>query len=148
MSNRGAARAAPFFIRCLTGGGAAMGTIAAAVAAILILTLPAGAQAFRCGTGLVKTGDTTGRVLIECGPPSYKEGAGTKTKAKSVKIDKTKDVPVEQKTTRGASRKVERWFYNCGEHDFLYILTFEGGVLTKEETQGYGKGKSDCEGRR
>jgi len=118
------------------------------VAAVLVLTLPGGAQAFRCGSGLVKIGDTTGKVLIECGPPTYKEGAGTKTTEKSVKTAKTKDVPAERKTTRGSSRKVQRWFYNCGEHDFLYILTFEGGVLTKEETQGYGKGKSDCEGAR
>ncbi len=66
-----------------------MGTIAAAVAvaAVLILALPGDAQAFRCGSGLVKVGDTTGKVLIECGPPTYKEGAGTKTKAKSVKTD-------------------------------------------------------------
>jgi hypothetical protein len=28
-----------------------------------------------------------------------------------------------------------------------YILTFEGGVQTKEETKGYGKGR-DCQGRR
>ena len=126
-----------------------MGAIATvAVAAVLVLTLPGGAQAFRCGSGLVKIGDTTGKVLIECGPPTYKEGAGTKTTEKSVKTAKTKDVPAERKTTRGTSRKVQRWFYNCGEHDFLYILTFEGGVLTKEETQGYGKGKSDCEGAR
>jgi len=146
----GAARAAPFFIgRFFDGGGAAMGTIAAvAVAAVLVLALPGGAQAFRCGSGLVKIGDTTGKVLIECGSPTYKEGAGTKTKEKTVKIEKTKEQPVERKTTRGSSRKVQRWFYNCGEHDFLYILTFEGGVLTKEETQGYGKGKSDCEGAR
>ena len=118
------------------------------MAAVLALTLPGDAQAFRCGSGLVKIGDTTGKVLIECGPPTYKEGAGTKTTEKSVKTAKTKDVPAERKTTRGSSRKVQRWFYNCGEHDFLYILTFEGGVLTKEETQGYGKGKSDCEGAR
>ena len=81
--------------------------------------------------------------------PTYKEGAGTKSKAKSLKTtERTKDKSAERKSSRGASRKVERWFYNCGEHDFLYVLTFAGGVLEKEETQGYGKGKSDCQGRR
>jgi hypothetical protein len=49
-----------------------------------------------------------------------------------------------QKTCQESSRKVERWFYNCGEHDFTYVLTFAGGVLEKEETEGYGKGRSDC----
>jgi hypothetical protein len=129
-----------------------MGPIAAAlgVAALLTLAVPGAgdAQAFRCGSGLVKAGDTTGKVLIECGPPTYKEGAGTKTKAKSAKTEKAKDKPAERKSTRGASRKGERWFYNCGDHDFLYVLTFAGGALEKVETEGYGKGKSDCQGRR
>ena len=126
-----------------------MGRIAAAVGVtvLLILAVPGAAQAFRCGSGLVRVGDTTGKVLIECGPPSYKEGAGTKTKTKSIKTaEKAKDKSV--RSSRGASRKVERWFYNCGESDFLYVLTFAGGVLEKEETQGYGKGKSDCQGRK
>ena len=128
-----------------------MGTIAAAVgaAALLILAIPGDAQAFRCGSGLVRVGDTTGKVLIECGPPSYKEGAGTKSKAKSIKTtERAKEKSAERRSSRGASRKVERWFYNCGESDFLYVLTFGGGVLEKEETQGYGKGKSDCQGRK
>ncbi|MHB8771462.1 MAG: DUF2845 domain-containing protein [Syntrophales bacterium] len=127
-----------------------MGTIAAALgmAAFLIVALGGDALAFRCGSGLVRAGDTTGKVLMECGPPTYKEGAGTKTKAKSVKTEKARDRTAERKVSRGAGRKVERWFYNCGESDFLYVLTFAGGVLEKEETQGYGKGKSDCLGRK
>jgi hypothetical protein len=128
-----------------------MGTIAAmlGVAALLTLIVPGDAQAFRCGSGLVIEGDRTGKVLIECGPPTYKEAAGVKTKGKSQKArgkkTRTSSEPV---THRENSGKVERWFYNCGEHDFVYILTFEGGVLTKEETKGFGKGRSDCQGRR
>ena len=129
-----------------------MGTITAAVGVtvLLILAVPAGdALAFRCGSGLVKIGDTTGKALIECGPPTYKEGAGTKSKAKSLKTtERAKEKSAERKSSRGATRKAERWFYNCGESDFLYVLTFTGGVLEKEETQGYGKGKSDCLGKR
>ena len=75
-----------------------MGTIAAAVGVTVLLTLaiPGDAQAFRCGSGLVRVGDTTGKVLVECGPPSYKEGAGTKTKAKSIKTEKAKDTSVKK----------------------------------------------------
>jgi hypothetical protein len=129
-----------------------MGTIVMAVGAavLLILAVPGDAQAFRCGSGLVKIGDTTGKVLIECGPPTYKEGAGTKSKVKSTKTtEKVKETAKakERKSSRGTTRKVERWFYNCGEHDFIYVLSFTGGILEKEETQGYGKGKSDCLGR-
>ena len=127
-----------------------MGKIVAAVgvAAFLVLAVPVDLHAFRCGSGLVHVGDKTGKVLIECGPPTYKEGAGTKTKAKSSKTEKAKGKPVERRGSQGASRKAERWYYNCGESDFIYVLTFSGGVLEKEETEGYGKGKSDCQGRR
>ncbi len=31
---------------------------------------------------------------------------------------------------------------------FLAVLNFAGGVLEKEETQGCGKGKSDCPGKK
>jgi hypothetical protein len=123
--------------------------MAVGVAALLTLAVPGEAVAFRCGSGLVKVGDTTGKVLLECGPPTYKEGAGTKSKVKSKKTaERTKEKSAERKSSRGATRKAERWFYNCGEHDFLYVLNFAGGVLEKEETQGYGKGKSDCLGRK
>jgi hypothetical protein len=126
-----------------------MGTIVTVLGvALLVLAVPGDVQAFRCGSGLVHVGDKTGKVLIECGPPTYKEGAGTKTRAKSSKMEKAKDRPAERRDSPGASRKVERWYYNCGESDFIYVLTFTGGVLEKEETEGYGKGKSDCQGRR
>jgi hypothetical protein len=128
-----------------------MGTIAAVLGVTVLFTLavPGDAQAFRCGSGLVRVGDTTVKVLMECGPPTYKEGAGTKSKTKSIKTtEKAKEKPMERRSSRGATRKAERWFYNCGESDFLYVLTFAGGVLEREETQGYGKGKSDCLGRK
>jgi hypothetical protein len=144
----GAARAAPFLFGPLIGkGGAVMEKIAAAlgVIALLALTVPGDAPAFRCGSGLVTEGDRTGKVLIECGPPTYKEGAGTKGKSRTARETRKAKEPA---THREKSGKVERWIYNCGENDFVYILTFEGGVLTREETQGYGKGKSDCRGRR
>ncbi|MHB8910598.1 MAG: DUF2845 domain-containing protein [Syntrophales bacterium] len=121
----------------------------AGMAAFLVLTVFGEAQAFRCGSGLVNVGDKTGKVLIECGPPTHKEGVGTKTKGKSTrKAREQVDRKLAEGSYRESSRKVERWFYNCGEHDFIYVLTFAGGVLEKEETEGYGKGKSDCLGRR
>ncbi len=127
-----------------------MGTIVAAmgIAAFLTAALGGDALAFRCGSGLVRVGDTTGKVLLECGPPTYKEGAGTRSRAKTGKAERERDRTAARDASPGAGRKGERWFYNCGESDFLYVLTFAGGVLRKEETQGYGKGKSDCLGRK
>lgn len=124
--------------------------LALGATALLVLAVPGDGQAFRCGSGLVNVGDKTGKVLIECGPPTHKEGVGTKTKGKTAKTGREKAKPKSggQGAYRESSRKVERWYYNCGEHDFIYVLTFSGGVLEKEETEGYGRGKSDCQGRR
>jgi hypothetical protein len=122
----------------------------AALLTLLFAAVPDDGLAFRCGSGLVIAGDRTGKVLIECGPPTSKEVAGSKKQGKSHPTDRAKKTrsSSESGSHREDSGKVERWFYNCGEHDFVYILTFEGGVLTKEETKGYGKGRSDCQGRR
>jgi hypothetical protein len=124
--------------------------VSAVLLTLLLAAVPGEGLAFRCGSGLAIVGDRTGKVLIECGPPTSKEVAGSKKQGKSHQTDRTKKTrsSSEPGTHREDSGKVERWFYNCGEHDFVYILTFEGGVLTKEETKGYGKGKSDCQGRR
>jgi len=52
------------------------------------------------------------------------------------------------KTKSGKTTKtVEQWTYNCGKDDFIYILTFEGGRLVREETDGRGRGESECKGR-
>jgi hypothetical protein len=119
------------------------------MAAFLIVVAPGDGAAFRCGSGLVNPGDRTGKVLIECGPPTSRETVGSRTTVRTVKTERStkKEKAAVQSSRRDASQKVERWFYNCGEHDFVYVLTFEGGVLAKEETEGYGKGKSDCLGK-
>ncbi len=139
---------------------------AVGVAAILSLAVPGDSVAFRCGGDLVNVGDKSGKVLIKCGPPTSKEVVGKKTKGKAIHTTgekvkertkkqtnvktnvKTKGKTVAQGAYKESSGKVERWFYNCGEHDFIYVLTFSGGVLEKEETEGYGRGTSDCEGRK
>jgi hypothetical protein len=105
--------------------------------AFILAALPDDGQAFRCGSGFVIEGDSVGKVLVECGPPTAKEVVGTKTTES-----------LGSANHRKKSGKVEKWTYNCGEHDFIYVLTFEGGILKKEETKGYGKGNSDCRGKR
>jgi hypothetical protein len=152
-NGKGATRVAPFPFGDFSGkeGGAKMVKIAvsAGFLTLLLAAVPDDGLAFRCGSGLVIEGDRTGKVLIECGPPTSKEVAGAKTTGKSQAAHgKKTPKSSEPGTHRENSGKVEKWFYNCGERDFVYILTFEGGVLTKEETQGYGKGRSDCQGRR
>jgi len=103
------------------------------LASILFLSFAASqALAFRCGLGLVTTGDTKNQVLMTCGKPSSKEKKCIENWAdKKKKCDK----------------KVEVWYYNCGESDFIYALIFENNILTSENTEGRGKGKSECQGK-
>jgi hypothetical protein len=98
--------------------------------------------AFRCGSGLVTTGDTKAQVLVTCGKPTSKEKACENsqeytTAGKYGKIKKS----------RKCGKKVEIWHYNCGDLDFIYALTFKNGILIKETTEGRGKGSSDCGGK-
>jgi len=116
-------------------------------------------DAFRCGDGFVNVGDIKAKVILECGQPTSKEKMGVKkgtgefhTKGKTEKSKQHKESKKKDKLVRGeyegvTNQKVEKWYYNCGENDFIYILTFEGDTLKHEETGGYGKGKSDCMGK-
>lgn len=107
--------------------------------------------AFRCGDGFVSVGDSKAKVLSECGKPTLKEKVKVKKGRYYRTVEKEKDEGSNSKHTYVAKEKkkpVEKWYYNCGADDFIYILTFEGGTLKSEETGSYGKGKSDCKGRR
>ncbi|MBA3493821.1 MAG: DUF2845 domain-containing protein [Gammaproteobacteria bacterium] len=65
---------------------------------------------FRCGTHLVKAGDTKLDVMEKCGPPVFKE------------------------TVSGANEAlVEQWHYRLDTGSFPRILTFTGGRLVDIE---------------
>jgi len=105
------------------------------VTTCLVLT-PATALALRCGQGVVMIGDAKATVLSECGEPQYRERVGLRESTHR------RGGGEHRKTTK----TVEEWTYNCGEGDFMYVLTFEGGKLVKEEPVSRGKGKSHCRG--
>ena len=96
--------------------------------------------AFRCGLELATTGDSKKQVQKVCGKPSFTETV--------YEDNKNVLLPQTKKKTKTDKKKVERWRYNCGEGDFIYILTFEKGVLTKETTAGRGHGSSECGGNK
>jgi len=106
------------------------------------------AHAFRCGDEIVGTGDSRGKVLIKCGKPTYKEKVGVK-KSKRIKVQRhgAEDKQVVYETQPATAKGVEKWSYNCGKDDFIYVLTFEGGVVVKEDTDGRGRGASECLGK-
>ncbi|MHC4184078.1 MAG: DUF2845 domain-containing protein, partial [Planctomycetota bacterium] len=92
------------------------------------------------GPNLVRAGDTTAEVLIECGSPTYKE-------VTRIETEKGYRETFPYGGTFGeVSQIVETWYYNCGPHRFIKILTFRGGLLKSIDTGDYGSGESDCVG--
>lgn len=87
-------------------------TAARALAWLLCGALPpaAGADSMRCGTHLVRAGDTKLEVLRHCGEPDLRE------------IVSGADEP-----------KVEQWYYERGSRQFPRVLTFRGFELVRLE---------------
>ncbi|MCX7982536.1 MAG: DUF2845 domain-containing protein [Syntrophales bacterium] len=106
------------------------------ISAVLFFIYPEMAIALRCGKGLVSIGDVKAKVLAECGEPQMKEKV-------RLKDDRYLEVKEGRKKV---GRQVEKWTYNCGEGDFIYVLTFDGGKLIKEEPVSRGKGANRCRG--
>jgi hypothetical protein len=94
---------------------------------IIFIGMPDDCHAFRCGRELVSTGDSVVTLSARCGRPSRKEYA------------------VEQYSNRWES--VEKWFYNCGDNDFVYMLTIIRSKIVSDESIGRGVGKSECQGK-
>lgn len=106
------------------------------------------AHAFRCGDEIITVGDSRAKVIIKCGPPTYKEKAAAKKDAppqSGKRSQATDDRSAGKK--RSAAKGVEKWAYNCGKDDFIYVLTFEGGLVAKIDTDGRGRGASECLGK-
>ena len=80
-------------------------------AAVLVTALGLDAFAFRCGSKLVREGDSSFVVKASCGEPADREIVGYTL------------------TARGKRElKIEKWMYGP-KNGRIYILTFEGGVL-------------------
>jgi len=83
--------------------------VAALFAGVAVSTVRA--DTFRCGTGLVRPGDTSFEVLKKCGRPAS-----------------------QQQISGANERFVEQWYYEPGPTEFTRILTFVGTRLVNIET--------------
>ena len=96
---------------------------------IAVLTLaaaaagPAFADTLRCGSSLIKEGDTQGYVQDKCGEPESKQ-----TYTEPVRAIRPNGTSYDVGTT---SKDV--WRYKRSSGSFPAVLTFEKGVLTKLE---------------
>ncbi len=96
--------------------------------------------AFKCGQELVTRGDDKMEVLLKCGEPSFSE-------LTSLESGRRYGEDLRFGTSsRRTTYFIEKWYYNCGPHEFIRILTFRNGRIRNIETGYYGSGESDCRG--
>lgn len=89
-----------------------------------ILISMTNSHAFRCGNEVITRGDTAQSVLDKCGEPEKRE--------------------FKKEVINGNLQYVEKWFYNCGENDFLYGLTIINSVVFRDDPFSRGSGYSRC----
>jgi hypothetical protein len=114
--------------------------------AILFLwfsSIPAAASTWRCGQQITKVGDSSAEVLLKCGEPTLREEAAAITRGRwrerSSERSRSKEGPLSGRGTYGETRvRVENWYYDRGMNDFIYKLTFIGGVLSNIRPLSYG----------
>jgi len=89
---------------------------------------------FRCGSEIVKVGDSSETVKKLCGKPGRTESSGGKSTRKKSKKSRTKT----DDSAETSSAKSKKWYYDRGYGDFVYILTFKGNTLNKIQTSERG----------
>ena len=112
----------------------------AAVSAVMTLALPFAAvtpacgedPVFRCGGETVSIGGSRYTVQKICGKPSRSESV-----AKSSRDRKQK--PPKGTTSGSSGGKGQKWYYDRGYGDYVYVLTFSGDTLKKIEKSGRGR---------
>jgi hypothetical protein len=87
---------------------------------------------FRCGGESVSVGDSRYTVQKICGKPSRSESVAKTSKDKKQKEPKGS-------TSKSSSGKAQKWYYDRGYGDFVYVLTFEKDTLKKIEKSGRGR---------
>jgi hypothetical protein len=80
--------------------------------------------AFRCGPEIVSRWDSAESVIVKCGNPFSKSWG--------------------YQNIDGKKTYVEKWFFNCGENDFVYSISIHEGIVVSVDSVQRGKGKSKC----
>ena len=91
---------------------------------ICLITISATkSYAFRCGNDIVSRWDSANETKNKCGKP-YSKNYG-------------------HQNINGQTLYVEKWYYNCGENDFIYSISIYDDkiVAINPIKRGYGKGQ-------
>ena len=92
--------------------------------AIAILLIPNNSLAFRCSNDVFSWRSSSDELLNKCGEPYKKE--------------------YTSEYINGNIKSVEIWFYNCGQHDFIYAIYITDLKIIKEIIVKRGSGISQC----
>lgn len=116
--------------------------VTAAILAVALL-LPESAQAFRCGSKLVKEGMHEAQVIAACGEPTTRRDLGVAVRYYDYRYYRRTSPGWSSYKSPGyghlASEVViTEYTYNFGPRKFMRRLVFEGGILETIETIGYG----------
>lgn len=87
--------------------------------ALLLMSIPASADAMRCKNALISEGDSTAEMLLKCGEPMLRE-----------------DITRNEENQFGNMVQVkygERWTYNFGKNEFMRFVTVRNGKVTDIE---------------
>jgi hypothetical protein len=101
--------------------------LALVVLAALALAWPREAQALRCGSRIVVTGDHALQVRERCGEPFW--------------VEETPTLEVQGERgyfERRTEHREESWYYNFGPNKLMRRLVFVDSRLVREDTLGYG----------
>jgi hypothetical protein len=117
--------------------------VASAAVLLLSLSFSEPADAFRCGSKLVKDGMHEAQVVAACGMPATLRNLGVAVRSYDYSYHRQSS-PGWSGYSRpgygGLAQEViiTEYVYNFGPRKFMQRLIFEGGVLVTIETIGYG----------
>ena len=106
--------------------------------ALLLFAEPA--EAFRCGSKLVKDGMHEAQVIAVCGEPTTARNLGYAVRGYSYDTGRRVGYGNYRRPAYGLTEEViiTEYVYNFGPRKLMRRLVFEGGVLVTIESLGYG----------
>ena len=114
-----------------------------AVVTVALLVTSTSAWAFRCGRKIVKENMHEIEVIRACGQPTTSRHLGYALRGTYIPIKSGVGPGVSVNRYPGYGHFVEEvqvteYVYNFGPRKFMRRLVFEGGILARIETLGYG----------
>ncbi len=114
-----------------------------AVAVLLLVLASGNAHAFRCGNKIVRDGMHEAQVIRACGEPTTQRVIGRTVRGVEFPIVHRRSPGAVVYRTPGFGHFlteviVTEYTYNFGPRKLMRRLLFEGGVLVRIETMGYG----------